>query len=247
MHYHNLPARVEEFIENMNSAKDLDEIFKVLTKRMHELQFERFSYWLIWPPEGPIKPLCITNYPEDWGQHYHNEGYISDDYVGRYSAKSIIPFLWNEITSRIRLTKRQRMVFSECADAGMNSGGTVPIHGPGAAKATFSVANDMKDGEFTKLFTDRRHEIQLIATYAHEKILKLNLHKPLADIVSLTPREIEVLTWMAKGKSRWEAGIILGIKEDTVRAHLETAREKLDASNTTNAIAKAMLNGLIFP
>lgn len=247
MEFHNLPVRVEAFIAKMDSAQNLDDIFKALLARIQELEFERFSYWLIWPPEGPIKPLCLTNYPDEWAQHYHDEGYIADDYVGRFSAKSVIPFLWQELISRISLTKRQRLVFMECADAGMSAGGTIPVHGPGSAKATFSVTGAMKDEEFKKLFADRRHEVQLIATYAHEKILSLNLHKPLAGMVSLTPRETEILTWIARGKSRWETGIILNIKEDTVRVHLEKVRDKLEASNTTNAIAKAMMNGLIFP
>jgi len=172
---------------------------------------------------------------------------VSDDYVGRHSAVSITPFLWQELIANIRMTKRQRMVFSDSADAGMRAGGTVPLHGPGSAKASFSVTNDMTETEFSKLFASRRHEIHLIATYAHETILKLGLHKPLQNIVSLTPREIEVLTWAAKGKSRWESSVILDVKEDTIKSHLENARTKLNASNTTNAIAIAMLNGLIYP
>jgi LuxR family quorum sensing-dependent transcriptional regulator len=105
----------------------------------------------------------------------------------------------------------------------------------------------MNRDEFTKLFSVRRHEVHLMATYVHEKIMGFGLHKPLDGAIRLTPREIEILTWVAKGKSRWEVGIILGISEETVKAHLENIRQKLGASNTTHAIAIALLHGLLLP
>jgi len=54
------------------------------------------------------------------------------------------------------------------------------------------------------------------------------------EAFKLTSPEIEALTWIAKGKSRWETGIILGICEDTVKFRLEKCRRKLDAANTTH-------------
>ena len=84
-----------------------------------------------------------------------------------------------------------------------------------------------------------------MANYAHENIIRLYSDQPLQDTPSLTPREVEILTWMSRGKSRWEAGVILGISEDTVRVHLEKARYKLGASNTTHAISLAIKFGLL--
>lgn len=69
---------------------------------------------------------------------------------------------------------------------------------------------------------------------------------PRASIVrKLTKREREILGWMAHGKSYWETGEILGIAEGTVRIHLASIRRKLDATNTTNAVAKALYRGAI--
>jgi LuxR family quorum-sensing system transcriptional regulator SinR len=60
------------------------------------------------------------------------------------------------------------------------------------------------------------------------------------DTADLTRREREILFWIANGKSYWETAQILGIAEGTVRIHLSSIRKKLDASNTTNAVAKAL-------
>ena len=62
---------------------------------------------------------------------------------------------------------------------------------------------------------------------------------------SLTPREIEVITWVARGKSAWEVGEILGIAKRTVDEHTQTASRKLGAANRTQAVALALLRNII--
>jgi DNA-binding CsgD family transcriptional regulator len=59
-------------------------------------------------------------------------------------------------------------------------------------------------------------------------------------IKSLTPREREVLTWVAQGKSAWEIGEILRITERTVNEHVRTAVRKLGATNRPQAVAIAL-------
>jgi LuxR family quorum-sensing system transcriptional regulator SinR len=61
----------------------------------------------------------------------------------------------------------------------------------------------------------------------------------------LTPRECETLAWIAAGKSYWEAAIILGITERTVRFFMANARDKLDVVNNAQAVAEAVWLGLI--
>ena len=61
----------------------------------------------------------------------------------------------------------------------------------------------------------------------------------------LTPREREVLSWVAAGKSYWEVGRILGISERTVRHFMANSRAKLDAVSNKQAVALAVTAGLI--
>jgi len=90
-----------------------------------------------------------------------------------------------------------------------------------------------------------QHAVHLSPADVKEKILGQIPAKPLDEKSKLTQPEIDTLTWIARGKSRWEAGVILGVSEDTVKARLEKCRLKLDASNTTHAIAIALLHGLL--
>jgi DNA-binding CsgD family transcriptional regulator len=74
--------------------------------------------------------------------------------------------------------------------------------------------------------------------------LRLHGHQSDQQIL-LSARELDCLKWTAAGKTAWEASIILGISERTVRFHLNAAREKLNCATTTQAVAKAVANHLI--
>jgi DNA-binding CsgD family transcriptional regulator len=62
---------------------------------------------------------------------------------------------------------------------------------------------------------------------------------------SLTLREMEVLTWVARGKSAWEIGKILGISKRTVDEHARSAAHKLGAANRAEASAIAVSRRII--
>jgi len=57
--------------------------------------------------------------------------------------------------------------------------------------------------------------------------------------LGLTPREAEVLAWVAQGKTNRETGIILGMSTRTVQKHLEHVFSKLGVESRTGAILKA--------
>jgi LuxR family quorum sensing-dependent transcriptional regulator len=61
----------------------------------------------------------------------------------------------------------------------------------------------------------------------------------------LTVREIEVLEWVARGKSAWEVGEILNITKRTVDEHVQSAVRKIGAANRTHAVAVAVRDRVI--
>ena len=62
---------------------------------------------------------------------------------------------------------------------------------------------------------------------------------------SLTPRELECLTWAARGKTTEEIARSLHRSSETVEFHLSNAMQKLAASNRAHAVAIACVSGLI--
>ena len=55
----------------------------------------------------------------------------------------------------------------------------------------------------------------------------------------LTDRELDVLRYVAEGKTKQEIGIILGIGLETVKSHTRSILRKLDVVNAPAAIARA--------
>jgi DNA-binding CsgD family transcriptional regulator len=59
------------------------------------------------------------------------------------------------------------------------------------------------------------------------------------QIAALTPRETEVLSWLAKGKTNRDIADILGMSHRTVNKHLEHIFEKLGVETRAAAAALA--------
>lgn len=57
----------------------------------------------------------------------------------------------------------------------------------------------------------------------------------------LSPREREVLHWVAQGKRDEEIGIILGLARKTVGKHIEHILAKLAVPNRTAAVASGQI------
>jgi len=61
----------------------------------------------------------------------------------------------------------------------------------------------------------------------------------------LTPREREVLSWMARGKSYTQIADILYVDKETIRSHIKNIYGKLEVHSKADAIEKATLEKLI--
>jgi DNA-binding NarL/FixJ family response regulator len=69
----------------------------------------------------------------------------------------------------------------------------------------------------------------------------------LPKTILLNDREVEVLTWVARGKTSAEIAQILGLTKRTVDFHTDNARNKLGAATRTEAAIKAATGRLIEP
>jgi DNA-binding CsgD family transcriptional regulator len=68
---------------------------------------------------------------------------------------------------------------------------------------------------------------------------------PKAERHVLTGRELDVLRWIARGKTAGEIATILGIGKRTVDEHAASAIGKLGAANRTHAVVLAIQQSII--
>jgi DNA-binding CsgD family transcriptional regulator len=61
--------------------------------------------------------------------------------------------------------------------------------------------------------------------------------------LNLTPRESQVLGWIATGKSDWQIGMILEISSKTVNYHAENLKRKFGVATRIQVVVAALRGG----
>lgn len=86
------------------------------------------------------------------------------------------------------------------------------------------------------------------AVHAGEQPLQPRLAKRLAERqqrADLSPREMDVLQLLIKGRSNKEIASALFLSEDTIKAHLKTLFAKLKVQDRTEAAISAIRHGIV--
>lgn len=73
------------------------------------------------------------------------------------------------------------------------------------------------------------------------------LEEIVGPLEELTKREVEILTWAAKGKTRDQISTELSLSSETIKHYASKTLHKLGATNQTNAVAIACTLGFIQP
>jgi DNA-binding NarL/FixJ family response regulator len=90
-------------------------------------------------------------------------------------------------------------------------------------------------------------DFDVLATIITARLVGVARSEIWPKLVKLNDREIETLTWVARGKTSAEIAQILGLTKRTVDFHLDNARTKLGATTRTQAVVKAASGRLIEP
>ena len=232
-----------DFVDRAEGLHDADAVLAALKTAVERLGFTSFIVTGLPLPSRSPDPLVMLNaWPEDWFDRYIQRNYFRQDPVAQHVLTTSEPFRWSEVPPSRNSRKEAQELMGEAREFGLVDGYCVPIYSITGWQAAISFATDRP------IALSRR---ELAATYlmavtAHGRVRAL-LSPPPLPAPRLTPREREVLTWAAAGKSAWETSCILNLAEKTVRAHLENIREKLNVATTTQAVAIALRTGELQP
>lgn len=208
-----------------------------------------FDFYLFGGYYPSVEGLVLSsNYPPEWRERYDSNNYVALDPVVRHCWSESRPVFWEKLQySEGRLGVQERKVMAEAAEFGLRHGISVPIHGAGAEGCMLSLASTERREGFGVL-----HEagLQMVVHAMHEvtkRIISRTESHQSNQFDSLSPREIECLSWTAKGKTSWAIARILDVSENTVTFHLRNAIKKLEATNRSQAVAKAIALSKITP
>jgi LuxR family quorum sensing-dependent transcriptional regulator len=239
--------RVDAFIRDLDDALNPQSVRGVLVKQLSGLGFDLFSFQKFAPPTGVVENFYVSTYPRAWTKRYVEKKYIAHDICTAAATQFSRPYLWADLGRPDDFTKEQKTIFDESRQFGIVTGASIPAYSFDGVRAQLSVASDMPADEFRKLFAANRHVLLLVTAYVHERLEQLRFYECSASKSKLTRRELEILTWGARGKTNIEIGDILSISDETVVKHYRNICLKLRAANKTQAVAKALMHRLIQP
>lgn len=186
----------------------------------------------------------FTTYPDEWEIHYATKGMQRFDPTLQAAALSVAPVDWQ----RLRQHEKFKLVFSDAYDFGISDRGlSIPIRGPYGDFGLLSVAHECSAEEWKKFLPTVIGDLQMAAVHLHDNVLNSDILPKALSRPTLSNRELEIMQWVAAGKSQQDIGDILSISHRTVEVHIRSGREKLGALTTAQAVGRAISLGLIHP
>jgi LuxR family quorum sensing-dependent transcriptional regulator len=228
-----------DLIDKLDRLMDTEAVMDAMHDAVARYGFETLLFTGSPGPRQRFDTVVLgARWPAEWFKLYNEGRYVHVDPVIRHLRRSVKPFEWTEARYDPETEPRAAELMRLRTDFGFGRAFVVPI--PGPAGNTAGVSMSGPDPEVT---AQSRPAIHLMALYAFDRAASLRVAprpKPF-----LTPREREVLSWAAAGKSAWEIGEILNVAKRTVDEHAQTAARKLGAVSRTQAIALAIRDRFI--
>jgi LuxR family quorum sensing-dependent transcriptional regulator len=235
--------RTLDFVERLQKLKDYDEICREI---QNELAWFGLTCVTAWSMPGPGRPhdegMIFNTRPQEFIERYKENNYLARDPIVAELRHSVIPFTWKEVMERRKLSRTEQNIMDEARDFGMNEGLIVPIVTLSGSVSVFSPCGDEPN-----LSQRARSALEIIGIYSQQALKRalIRNQRDEAAHTPLTPREREIMQWVAVGKSDDEIAGILNIGAATVTSHVENAKRKLDAFRRTYAVVQAIRFGEI--
>jgi len=202
------------------------------------------AFHLVRPPQlTERKPALMVTYNQQWVDRYIEQDYFRIDPIVLTGVAGFLPLDWESVN---RSNERMRRLFAEAESYGVgNCGLTVPIRGAGHDRSlvtmtTFETANDWERRRLALL-----RDLHILAYFIHDRYLTLSdLRSPLTR-PRLSRREVQCIEAIARGRAPKQIAYDLDLSISAVRLYICSAKVKLGASNTYQAIARAVQDQLV--
>lgn len=192
--------------------------------------------------------LILSNHSDAYLEHYLGDGHFRHGPMVRWAETHDGACSWAHLASRANgpdLSDNERHVVASNRDFGVTHGYTISFRN--LSRGAFGAIGmagrrDLTQSDLDKTWAAHGDDILLMNRVFHLAVISL----PATDTNRLTPRQREVLEWVAQGKTVPEICTLIGRKQATVEKHLRLAREAMNAQTTAQAVVKASIQNQIF-
>ena len=236
-------VELHAFISRVRRTTSFGALWLLIQRYARDNDFRSVTYHSI-----DVQSLGSSNFgavefgiPADFRRIYVEEHLYLDDPFPAIAATKTEPFYWSDITDSVQLTVRQSAYIDKAKKAGFADGMIMQVFGPRARNALVSIG--FHEGK-PKLSPREITEMQWAAQSVHLHFCSM-AKTPNAQHSSLSPQELEVLRWIARGKSNTVIAVIMGLSRHTVDTIIRRMFGKLDVTDRTRAAVRGLAFGLI--
>lgn len=231
-------------VAEISSAASPAELWRVARSYYRAIGFCGFAYFLTSRGGSGARGgfnLIHRGFSNAVEQVYVNEGWGEKDPLPPIVISKGVPVRWTEAWKQIEPDAEQMAFLARMRAAELGDGFTLPVYGPGGRNGSVTVGAPLSAQVMETAPIDEMH---MVAQIAHMRLCQLlpdrgPLEKP------LSARELEILDWVARGKSNSVIADILQLSGATVDTYLRRIYEKLDVSDRTSAAVVGVGMGLI--
>jgi len=250
---------IEETLCAIEAATSVDDLLRVMQDITEQCGFASYNFIDVGEPHVD-EPFWSGTTGERWESEYNSNGFVHADPTLSRARRVNLPFFWSDLEISLRRGPKTvaRSTMEAAKDHGFQDGLVVPIHiadrlgRPRSACLGFfwTETRELQP----ELKADRFVNLHIVSIYWTQKAIDLvavefrKSHPIISQETSpdfITPKERDVLSWSARGKTSSEAAEIMKISDSTVKWHLKNSLRKLDANTKTQAVTKAIYLGLI--
>ena len=235
--------RTLDFVQQLQRLTNYDEVCQLIMKELEWFGYSCVTSFSIPGPGSQLKDgILLNNRPEEYVDRYAEKNYVMHDPVVKELRRNMTPYSWGDVREGRDLKKSERAIIDEARDFGARDGFIIPIVSRSGSVSLFCPCGLDPD-----LSPRARAALEIIGIYSHHALARAVVHKQREEVVHtpLTPREREIMQWVAAGKTDEEIGEILSIGASTVTSHVENAKQKLDTFRRTYAVVQAIRLGEI--
>ena len=244
----------KDFINSQLNACSTEEIWNISLDAYSELGITHLIYVYCRGYLNTTNDTTIlTNLPEWWTKKYVEKNYAAHDPFFIYCCQTYesIRTGVEYINDYEYLNIREKELIEEASETGFRSGTTCIIRrrGIGPDFGGWNFGTSLNRNQFEALYKKHQNLLRLIALFTHERLTILSNitseDNQFYPSTNLSERQLDCLTLLSQGLRTKEIAETLKIKPITVEYHLNLAKDFLNASTREQAIAIAVIKGLI--
>lgn len=243
-----------ELLDELSQRFSDHDRWEFVIDSLRDMGFNALNMGCFSPSTGVLKWSRSSMTPE-WLEEYSSGNYADEDPLLAQVTNGIESiYVKSEERAVTANSKKSSGLYNGLRASGYMHLFSLVVPCPGDEAKIVVLSSDRPDAE--QIMTDHAREMRILATViatnlgpetSDEDSNVVDLGPILASTRPLSQREQQVLALLSEGLRNAQISDLLGIKEITVRTHIKSARDKLNAPTREAALVRAVQMGLIAP